>query len=33
VLCEYMGDDPLRVVVLDVDRGAATKIAQRIDGI
>jgi hypothetical protein len=33
VLREYMGDEPLRVVVMDVDRGTATEIAQRIDGI
>jgi len=30
VLREYMRDDPLWVVVMDVDRGTATEIAQRI---
>jgi hypothetical protein len=33
VLREYMGDDPLRVVVMDVDRCTATEIALRTDGI
>jgi hypothetical protein len=33
VLRECMRDDPLWVVVMDVDRGTATEIAQRIDGI
>ncbi len=33
VLREYMADDPVWVVVMNVDPGRATEIAQRINGI
>jgi hypothetical protein len=33
VLREYMGNDPVWVVVMNVDPGTASEIAQRIDNI